>query len=81
MVRLARHAQQHRNTSVKMLLIDPYGGINMRKVATSQNVMAITGGSGAGSPLSLIEDSCAIMSTNPRLARQTAVWNSISEKR
>jgi predicted ferric reductase len=47
-VRLARHAQQHRNASMKGLLNGPYGGINMRKVATSQNVIAIARSSSTG---------------------------------
>jgi len=53
--RLARHAQQHPKSSLKVLLDGPYSGIGMRRAAASQNTVAIAGGSGAGWLLPLIE--------------------------
>jgi len=70
--RLARHAQQHPKTSLKVLLDGPYSGIDMRRVAASQNTVAVAGGSGAGWLLPLIEaflrqgeHQAAVSATNP----------------
>lgn len=46
--RLARHAESHPNSSVRVLLDGPYGGVEMKKILQSQRQLVIAGGSGAG---------------------------------
>ncbi|KXT03720.1 hypothetical protein AC578_5141 [Pseudocercospora eumusae] len=53
--RLAKFAHKHPNASMRVLLDGPYGGIDMRKLASSQKTLALAGGSGAGWLLPLIE--------------------------
>jgi NAD(P)H-flavin reductase len=52
--RLASYAKNHPNTTIRVLLDGPYGGIDMTKLATSHKILAIAGGSGAGWLLPLL---------------------------
>ncbi|WPH01859.1 Hypothetical protein R9X50_00471300 [Acrodontium crateriforme] len=53
--RLAKYVQAHPNCQIRVLIDGPYGGIDMRKIATCTKSVAIAGGSGAGWLLPFIE--------------------------
>ncbi|KAI7221048.1 hypothetical protein KC333_g1993 [Hortaea werneckii] len=46
--RLARHAESHPGVKVPVLLDGPYGGVDMRKLESSDRLVVFAGGSGAG---------------------------------
>ncbi|KXS99408.1 hypothetical protein AC578_8131 [Pseudocercospora eumusae] len=46
--RLARHAESHSNSFIRVLIDGPYGGVEMQKLVTSQRQLIVAGGSGAG---------------------------------
>lgn len=46
--RLARHAESHPGAKVPVLLDGPYGGVDMRKLESSDRLVVFAGGSGAG---------------------------------
>ncbi|RMX78287.1 hypothetical protein D0869_09203 [Hortaea werneckii] len=46
--RLARHAESHPDVKVPVLLDGPYGGVNMRKLESSDRLVVFAGGSGGG---------------------------------
>lgn len=52
--RLARHAEAHPNSKIRVLLDGPYGGVDMQKLITGQRQLIIAGGSGAGWLLPMI---------------------------
>lgn len=53
--RLARYAEQHPASKMRVMLDGPYGGIDMPKLATYERLLVLAGGSGAGWCLPLIE--------------------------
>lgn len=52
--RLARHAEMHPNSTIRVLLDGPYGGIHAQKIASSARQLVVAGGSGAGWLLPMI---------------------------
>ena len=46
--RLARYIETHPNSSMRVLLDGPYGGVNMQRIQDSPRMLVIAGGSGAG---------------------------------
>ncbi|RMY47775.1 hypothetical protein D0865_08472 [Hortaea werneckii] len=46
--RLARYAESHAGVKVPVLLDGPYGGVDMRKLESSDRLVVFAGGSGAG---------------------------------
>ncbi|KXT17614.1 hypothetical protein AC579_10141 [Pseudocercospora musae] len=78
--RLAKFAEQHPNASMRVLLDGPYGGIDMRKLASSQKTLALAGGSGAGWLLPLIEaflrrKDCFSAGCDPETGKMVALCN------
>ena len=53
--RLARLAESHPQSPIRVLLDGPYGGIDPRKLEQSKRLLVVAGGSGAGWVLPLIE--------------------------
>ena len=52
--RLAHYAETHPNSSMRVLLDGPYGGIDMQKILQCRQQLVIAGGSGAGWVLPLL---------------------------
>ena len=52
--RLARYAEAHPESQMRVLLDGPYGGVDMQKVVSCQRRVVIAGGSGAGWVLPLL---------------------------
>ncbi|EME77873.1 uncharacterized protein MYCFIDRAFT_50576 [Pseudocercospora fijiensis CIRAD86] len=52
--RLARHAEAHPNSPIRVLLDGPYGGVDMQRLVTGQRQLIVAGGSGAGWLLPMI---------------------------
>jgi hypothetical protein len=52
--RLAKHAGTHPNSTIRVLLDGPYGGISAQEITRSPRQLAVAGGSGAGWLLPMI---------------------------
>lgn len=52
--RLAKHAGHHPNAKMRILLYGPYGGVDMRRIVSSDRFLVVAGGSGAGWMIPLI---------------------------
>lgn len=52
--RLARHAETHPDSTIRVLLDGPYGGIHGKEIAGSTRQLVVAGGSGAGWLLPMI---------------------------
>ncbi|KAF2091902.1 ferric reductase [Saccharata proteae CBS 121410] len=71
--RLSRLAEKQPNMSVRVLLDGPYGGLNVRTLATFDKALLIAGGSGAGFTLPLLEDTLRKARTGSDEVRSTHV--------
>jgi hypothetical protein len=52
--RLAKHAESHPNSTIRVLLDGPYGGIHGQTLSSSTRQLVVAGGSGAGWLLPMI---------------------------
>jgi hypothetical protein len=70
--RLAKHAETHPNSTIRVLLDGPYGGISAREISRSSRQLVVAGGSGAGWLLPMISTFLRHQQHSEKAAAETA---------